>query len=149
MKWYGSLDNRIEERMREPEIKVGMGATEFHWSDRTPYEVVEVKDQKHISIRKMDHRHIGEPSMDNHWELISNPENPVINLTKRGDYWYTVLTLTAEDVAYYEEWDIQKQMWFINWDMDLDTIRAKGKQTKYNRMNIRVGRAEYYYDYEF
>lgn len=148
-KWYGSVNNRIGERCKEPdEITVGMGATEFFWSDRHAYEVVEVIDQKHIGIREYDVKHVGEPYTQN-WELISNPGRPVIHLTKRGKYWYTVCTLTAEEVADFDEWDIDHKMWFWHSGLDLDTIRAKGKQTKYHKKNIRVGFADYYYDYEF
>lgn len=150
MKWYGSIENRIEERSKDAQnITVGMGVTEFHWSDRTPYEVVAVKDQKHITIRRLDHRHVGDGSMDNNWELISNTNHPTIDIVKRGDYWYTVCTLTAEDVADFDDWDFNKRLWAARNDFDIEKIRLKGKQTKYNKMNIRVGRAEYYYDYEF
>ena len=149
-RWYGSLENRIEERCTEPkEIKVGMGATEYFWSDREAYEVVEVTDQKHIGIRRYDHKHIGDGCMDNNWELIPNPEAPVIHLVKRGEHWYTTCTMTAEDIADYDSWDIDKKIWFMHSGLSLETIREKGKQTKYHRQNIRVGHADYYYDYEF
>lgn len=73
-KWYGSLQNRLAEGHQFCDtIKVGTGVTEYHYSDRSPYEVVEVTDQKHISIRRLDHRAVGEP-MSNNWELISNPK---------------------------------------------------------------------------
>ena len=46
-KWYGSLNNRIEEnRMFTDEIKVGTGVTKYSWSDRDAYEVVEVEDTR-------------------------------------------------------------------------------------------------------
>ena len=48
-KLYGNLMNRMEEgRQFVDEIKVGDGVTEYSYSDRHPYEVIEVKDQKHI-----------------------------------------------------------------------------------------------------
>ena len=60
-KWYGSIDNRIEEgKQFVNEIKVGDGVTEYLWSDRKAYEVVDVKDQKHITIREYDHKLKGE-----------------------------------------------------------------------------------------
>lgn len=148
-KWYGSVQNRIEERMNDSNnITVGMGVTEFRWSDREAYEVIEVEDQKHITIRRLDHIHVG-GAYENSWELLSNPENPSIKVVKRGNYWYTFATVTEEDVADYESWDIDHKLWLIHWGFDLQHIREKGKQTKYSKMNIRVGRAEYYYDYEF
>ena len=148
MKWYGLLDNRIMEQGKDAEtITVGMGVTEFHWSDRTAYEVTKVTDQKHITIREYKAVHTG-GAYENKWELVQDTTRPEINLTKRGKYWYVVATVTADELAEIEK-DINKQMWFYHWNFDADVIRAKGKQTKYHRKNIRVGYADYYYDYEF
>ena len=88
MTWYGSVQNRLEEnRMYCDEIKVGTGVTEYLWSDRHPYEVIEVRDQKHVAVREMGHRPIGEP-MSNEWELFSDPSKPTKCLVKWGKYWY-------------------------------------------------------------
>ena len=145
-KWYGSLQNRLAEGHQFCDtIKVGTGVTEYHYSDRSPYEVVEVTDQKHISIRGLDHRAVGEP-MSNNWELISNPENAVIPLVKRGENWYVKKTATLDHL---NSNDIYVQLWVINNGFDPDVIRAKGQQTKYQKINISIGHAEYYYDYEF
>ena len=151
MKWYGSLQNRLEEnRMFCDKIEVGTGVTEYSWSDRHPYEVIEIKDQKHVRVRLLDHKHVGDGCMDNNWELISNPDNPERDLEKRGKYWYWTTTLTAEDIK-----DIDKPE---NMDMkvrvvvagfDPEKIREKGKQTKRTRANVSFGTAEYYYDYSF
>ena len=51
--WYGSLQNRLYERTRSSEPKVGMGATEILWSDRRAYEVIAVKDERHCTVRKL------------------------------------------------------------------------------------------------
>ena len=148
-KWYGNLNNRLAENGKDAEvITVGMGVTEFYWSDRDAYEVVEVTDQKHIGIRRLDPEHIGLP-YQNKWELHSNPEHPVIHLVKRGNNWYTTVTMTAEELADYDSWELDKKLWFMHSGLDMETIRAKGKQTKYHKRNIRVGYADYYYDYEF
>ena len=145
-KWYGSLNNRLEEgRQFCEEIKVGTGVTEYFYSDRHAYEVVEVIDQKHIAIRKYDHKAVGEP-MSNTWELISNEKNPIIKLTKRGNCWYKVKTATIEDV---ESDDIYKGLWLCQNGFDKEKIKEKGSQTKYQKMNISIGVADYYYDYEF
>lgn len=147
--WYGNLTNRLEEnRMFCDEIHVGTPLTEYSWSDRHPYEVVEVKDQKHVIVRGLDHKHIGNCSMDNNWELISNENNPRRALERRGKYWYWASTLTAEDIK-----DIDEDMnWRIRVSVagfDIDKIREKGKQTVRNRANVSFGKADYYYDYEF
>ena len=100
MKLYGSLTNRLEEgRQYCDEIVVGTGVTEYHWSDRDAYEVVAVRDQKHVTVRELDHRHVGDGVMDNNWELVSNENNPTRELERRGDVWYWSSTLTADDIA--------------------------------------------------
>ena len=50
MKLYGSLDNRFEEGRQYGELHVGMGATETLYSDRKPYEVVEVITQNKVVV---------------------------------------------------------------------------------------------------
>lgn len=152
--WYGNLNNRLEEnRMFCDEIKVGTGMTEYFYSDRHAYEVVEVKDQKHIKVREFDHKHIGDGCMDNNWELISNENNAVRTLTKRGKYWYwtTVITdailinLDSEDA----EVRLNAQLFMCHNNVDAETLKAKKKITRYNRANVSFGIADYYYDYEF
>ena len=53
-KWYGSIDNRIEEgRNCEPDktIKEGTDITVYGWSDRQCKYVTKVIDQKHIFVK--------------------------------------------------------------------------------------------------
>jgi len=52
-KWYGSLNNRIEEGKNYTgrEICVGDDITMYLWSDRHCYYVTEVIDQKHIKVK--------------------------------------------------------------------------------------------------
>ena len=146
-KWYGSVHNRLEEnRQFVPEIKVGTGMTEYLWSDRHAYEVIEVKDQKHVTVRKLDHKLVGE-AYSNDWELISNEDNPTYAMTKRGDYWYYTATWTREEVERLT--DERDKIFLIINGWDLDKIREKGSQTKYRRANVSFGYADYYYDYEF
>ncbi|MBQ0165354.1 MAG: hypothetical protein KBS75_09200 [Bacteroidales bacterium] len=154
---YGSLQNRLEENRQFCEtIEVGTGVTEYSYSDRHAYEVVAVKDQKHVTIREYDHKFCGE-AYTNDWELISNPENPEINLVKRGDYWYTASTLTAEELKpmlsedgriHLNNENFDRGMWMAQ-NFDFDKVLEKGKQTVYRRMNVSFGVADYYYDYEF
>lgn len=144
--WYGSLNNRLEENKQFCDvIEVGTGVTEYFYSDRKAYEVVDVKDQKHVSIREYDHRAKGE-GFTNDWELISNENNPVIELVKRGNGWYKAVTATTEDV---ESEDIYARLWLCQNGFDVEKIRKNGKQTKYHKMNISFGVADYYFDYEF
>lgn len=151
--WYGSLNNRIEEnRMFCEEIKVGTGMTEYSWSDRHAYEVIAVKDQKHITVREYRAKHVGD-AYENKWELISDPNNPEMNLTKRGNYWYWTVTVTADDIRDIEEQEgdekIRGLVWLCNLGIDKEVVLLKGKVTKYRRTNVSFGVADYYYDYEF
>ena len=151
MKLYGSLTNRLEEnRQFCDEITVGTGVTEYSWSDRHAYEVVEVTDQKHVKIREYDHKCVG-GAYSNDWELISNENNPVISLTKRGKYWYTTVTCTPEEAKEILDGDdIGAKLWACHNNFDLQAIIESGKKkTTYHRRNVSFGVASYYYDYEF
>ena len=144
--WYGSLDNRLEENKQFCEtIEVGTGVTEYYYSDRKAYEVVEVIDQKHVSIREYDHKAKGE-GFTNNWELISNENNPVIELVKRGGYWYKAKTATIDDV---NSDNAEVRLWVALNGFDVEKIKKNGKQTKYTKMNVSFGVADYYYDYSF
>jgi hypothetical protein len=152
-KWYGSVNNRVEEnRMYCEKIEVGTGMTEYLYSDTHAYEVVEVKDQKHIKVREYDHKLIGE-AFSNRWELISNENNSVYELTKRGNYWYWTVTVTSDILKDLESEDrkerVNTQLFLCHNDIDIDKLREKGKITKYHRANVSFGIAQYYYDYSF
>lgn len=148
-KWYGNLSNRLEEdRMFCDEIRVGTGMTEYMYTDRHPYEVIAVQDQKHVTVREMDHEHVGDGCMDNNWRLISNPANPAKNLVKIGDYWYWTVTVTAEDIKDFDNMDPGDRLRFVLGGWDLDKIRSKGKQTRRSRAKVSFGVADYYYCYE-
>lgn len=86
MQWYGSLENRLAERARQPKPEVGMGVTEMHWSDTYPYEVIAVKDDRHITVRAMGYKCLDYFAGD--WEVFPNPNGIVINLfkTKKGQW---------------------------------------------------------------
>lgn len=157
--WYGSLQNRLEEgKQFVDEIKVGTGVTEYYYSDREPYEVIAVEDQKHITIRRLDAKRVDNNGMSDcqDYEFYSNDEYYGIDLVKRGDYWYSTTEMTGEDLAKLdtlrikdklEAEDVNFMMWASQFDHD--KVRAKGKQTKFHRMNISIGRASKHYDYSF
>lgn len=145
--WYGSISNRLEEnRMFTDEINVGTGMTEYLYSDRHPFEVTAVKDQKHLTVRALDHRHVGENHMDNNWELLSNPDNPELQICKRGKYWYWVSIVNA---AVLDDATPETMIWLALHGIDPDLLREKGELKKYTRANVSFGTAEYHYDYEF
>lgn len=145
--WYGNLTNRLEEnKMFCDEIKVGTGMTEYHYSDRHPYEVVEVIDQKHVKVRMLDHKHVGDGCMDNNWELVSNEKNPIISMTKRGNYWYKTKVFTSDIL---ETADAETKLHLAMNGIDIEKLKEKGKITKYKKINVSFGHADYYFDYEF
>ena len=152
MKLYGNLNNRLEEdKMFCSEITVGTGVTEYFYSDREAYEVVSVKDQKHVTVRKYDHKLIGGP-YSNDWQLISNPDNPERDLERRGNVWYWTSTVTQADVNRMQEKGEEGQMMMFHLScegFDFDKIAEHGKQTKRHRAKVSFGRANYYYDHEF
>lgn len=146
-KFYGNLMNRLEEGKQFcGKITVGTGMTEYHWSDRTPYEVIEVRDQKHVTVRELDYKAKNPGAMDNEWELFSNPEHSACDMVKIGNVWYWTVTITAEDIAGKEGIDLLPLV--VN-GFDIERIREKGKQTKRTKANVSFGVARYYYDYSF
>ena len=152
MKFYGLLDNRIEEnRMFCDTIEVGTGVTEYYWSDRHAYEVIAVKDQKHVTIREYDHKKADDRPYSNNWELISNPDKPEIDIVRRGKYWYSVVSITPDEAQrILDHGDVYEKMWACEHGFILPDIAGSGKvKRKYHRMNISFGVADYYFDYEF
>lgn len=147
MAWYGSVHNRLEEnRQFCDKIKIGTGVTEYLYSDRHPYEVIDVVDQKHVYIRELDHKLIGEP-YSNDWELISNENNTVYYLTKRGKYWYKTITVTDDILE--PEMSVETMLFLAHNGINEDDLRNRKKITRYHRMNVSFGHASYYYDYSF
>ena len=87
--WYGSLQNRLEERMNAPEeLYIGMGATELMYTDRRPYEIIAIKDDRHVTVRELDAKRIDKNGMGEcqEYEYTSNPNNVTAELfkTKEG-----------------------------------------------------------------
>lgn len=152
-KWYGSLDNRLEEnRMMCDAIEVGTGVTEYSWSDRHPYEVVAVKDQKHVTIRPMKHEHRADAEpMTNSWIITSDENASTEEIAKRGNYWYSVVTITPQEAQEILDGDdVDAKIWACHNNFNLPEIVASGKVKKaYHRRNLTFGKADYYYDYEF
>lgn len=153
-KFYGNIMNRLEEGKQFcGEITVGTGMTEYSWSDRDAYEVTAVRDQKHVTVRRLDYKAKNPGAMDNEWELYSNPENPECDMVKVGDVWYWTVTVTAEEwaqaKAQMDAGEIEWALSIVRNGFDPDKIMAKGKQTKRTKANVSFGVARYYYDYEF
>lgn len=147
-KWYGSLQNRLEEnQMYVDEIKVGTYATMYEYSDRHAYEVVEVKDQKHIKIRKLDAKRIDDNGMSDsqHYEYLSNENNPIeeLELTKYG--WKKVFRY---NIDLYNR--VKNRIGYVLWDIDIINKVLSGKEVKRSyKINISFGIADEHFDYSF
>lgn len=50
--WYGSVTNRIAENMKMPKPELGMGVTELCYTDRHPFEVIEILSEKKSRLGK-------------------------------------------------------------------------------------------------
>ena len=138
-KWYGSLNNRIDEnKMYCEKIEVGTGMTEYSWSDRKAYEVVKVVNQENVFVRELDHILVGEP-MSNEWELVTDINKPIKELKKYRGKWCWVNKYTKESIS---------RVMFVPSKI-YDKVMKNGKATEYEKANVSFGVAEYYYDYEF
>lgn len=89
-RWYGSLQNRLQEAAIQPKPEVGMGVTEMCYTDRHPYEVIEVIDDRHIIVRALSWKRIDNNGLSEcqEYEYFSNPEASPIKLflTKKGTW---------------------------------------------------------------
>jgi hypothetical protein len=165
MKFYGCLQNRLEEgRNFTKEIKVGTGVTEYYYSDRKPFEVIEVIDQKHIVIRAMDSKRIDNNGMSDSqsYEFISNPKNITYKLVLKNNVWYkeyeinkeTWLKRAKEDTAKgYFKTEEGAYRYFRAMsgltDKQYEKVDAGKSVKKYVKMNVSIGIMDKYYDYTF
>lgn len=88
MKYYGSVINRMMESRHGAIVpEVGMGVTEYCWSDRHAYEIVEVIDARHIIIRKLSAKLVGD-YYDQDYEYASDPNGRCLKLfyTAKGEW---------------------------------------------------------------
>ena len=100
---YGNVINRIMENTHTSNpIEVGMGMTQYHWSDRTAWEVISVKDQRHVIVRELDHKCVG-GAYSNDWELTSNPDNRTMELAMRKNRWYVVYRDSDNHIYHWEK----------------------------------------------
>ena len=163
-KWYGSLSNRLEEnKVYGNEIVVGMGVTEYGYSDRYAYEVVKVINQKHIAIRRMEVKRIDNKGMSDcqKYEYISNVDKPTFELVCRKNSWYEVLTYSK---GIFEQNAKKIQSDFkTSYNIAYNYVKAMARLTskqyndiekgkvvkKYSKWNISIGVMEEYYDFSF
>ena len=145
-KFYGNLINRIMEGESHPKPVVGMGVTECFYSDREPYEIIEVKDEKHITIRRLDYKRIDHNGMSDcqEYEYFSNPENGVYHLVLRNGRWRDRI----EEAVFEEDPDGE---YFQTFGGDGKRYRKVGTRLT-NKLGVNcwhVGHAEHYHDFSF
>lgn len=91
-RFFGSLDNRFAEDINHNgcKVEIGMGVTELCYSDRHAYEVVAIKDDRHITIRRLKAKRIDHNGLSEcqDYEYTSNPDGATRNLflTKKGQW---------------------------------------------------------------
>ena len=143
MKFYGSIDNRINEnKMYCEKIDVGTGVTEYSYSDSRAYEVVDVVDQKHVFVREYKHEPVGE-KMSNDWKLISDKTKPIKELKFRYGKWNWVNNVTKESIKNLIIFDDKIQKAKQKLDSGIKSVEI------FYPANVSFGIAEFYYDYEF
>lgn len=167
-KWYGSLTNRIEEGCQfAKEITVGMGMTEYLWSDRHAYEVVDVKDQEHVFVRQYRAIRIDNNGMSEcqEYKFEHNEDAPIFELEKRKGCWYKVNRYLKSEIMKLAQKrfdnrendmiSLEKEFYWLmggcnftekQWEKFNNGKEIK-KYIKWN--NISFGVASEYYDYSF
>ena len=148
---YGSLNNRLEENKyyngTNNNLEVGTLATVYYYSDRHAYEVVEVKDQKHIKIRQLEAKRIDNNGMSDsqHYEYSSNEKNSIIELENTKYGWKQV---TRYNLDLYNK--IKSILGYVLWTNDIVEKVMQGKEVKRtNKISISFGIADEHFDYSF
>ena len=87
-KWYGNLTNRLMENTSSTEPKIGMGATELMYSDREPWEIIDIKYNRKGEARQLVLRHMSSKAKPGaefgHQDWIIEPDpNGEVRVIKR------------------------------------------------------------------
>lgn len=143
--------------------QIGMGATELHWSDRTPWEVIAIdNDGKGCTIRQMDvtaHPDAHKIGMGHQaWLITSNEEGHTRKLRWRHNAW----RYKTSHYRITEQWEIANESNRQNMSFDdyhaWRTYTSENKERftdlfklhyEWHKMSIIFGNAEYHYDWEF
>lgn len=144
MKLYGNLINRMEENMKGLKPEIGLGVTEYMYSDRNAYEITEVQDDKHFKMRKYNVKHNGNYG-DQNWELISDENNTTYDMVYRYNKWYQRIAYTKESL----ERTMKEDGVVLLDKKTFDKAMKDGVAYKYIEKKIVIGKADYYYDFEF
>ena len=156
MKWYGSVTNRIDEGRTFGEIRVGTGVTEMCYSDRHPYEVVKVIDDKHLLIRKCDAKRIDNNGMSEcqEYEYTLEPYKETLITEELLNDTFRMRSIQFNNPKLYKkiiEGKIGDVIGDNNHLLVLTKNGWKERYTngKYNTNKFAVGFKEEYYDFSF
>lgn len=129
-KIYGSLNNRLQGHCEGEKPVVGMGVTELGYTDRSPYEVIEVVNEKKIRVRSMSYERIDGNGMSDcqEYKYSSKPDGVVKTLVFRNGRWR----------------DLVKEERYLG-DDKWETVETR----KLGPNDWYVGKAERYYDFSF
>lgn len=150
-KWYGGLVNRMQEGCQYGEIKVGTGVTRNDYSDRYPFEVVKVIDQKHIFIRsclakRVDHNGLSE---NQQYEYTLVPYEQCI-MTQQ--YYDDIRNPMTQDYVYFSHLGKRQQNKILKMKLG-DVVDDNNIELKWNEKKgwgrYTIGVKEMYYDPTF
>lgn len=163
-KLYGSLFNRLCENQGFENIQVGTHATEFLYSDRHAWEVVEVKDHKNITIRQLKATRIDNNGMSDcqEYKFASDENGMERKLTLRNGSWYRVNEYSIDQLKKNYKTnemarDFKTEQNFVNYALamsgltqkQIENVRNGKTAKKLVKINISFGHAEEYHDYSF
>ena len=167
-KWTGGIMNDLMSNNSSIPV-VGKGATQMHYTDRSPYEVIEVsKDCKTVKLEVLDA--VGDTSKGKlemgHQNWILNPTGRFFTVVWKWGKWRTVSQRVrfteafrkeamkagyASPGAFIYKTDKEKHQLVYKDDVFPQTVIEGITESyfEYNPINLLFGRKEYYYDWSF
>ena len=141
--------------------EVGKGATLLSYTDRDPYEVLEVsEDGRKCVIRAM--RAVAKPNSGGmghqDWDINSDESATKEQLVYRNGAWRKERVIITYIKSWYDSFENPKDRWEEEkrlglWDEDLNRLKLVDGYTRivksYDKVNILFGYAEKHYDWEF
>jgi len=145
----GSLINRIMGNNNTmPEV--GKGMTMMHYTDRTPYEVLEVSDDsKQVVVRRYKAISKGSEMGHQDWEYVSDENACQELIVWRNNFWKKVnhnICISKENYKIYEAMINENKYAEAREFYDSCPLVC---QKEYQKVNVFWGVAEKYYDWEF
>lgn len=150
--------------------EVGKGATELMWSDREPYQVTWVSDDKTeciiqpINAKRIDKNGMSESQQYDYSEVLDCKIHLVWR-KKQGGCWCKKSKEIRFVPKFVKQWEEENKQMFFGSSISKELkeqiytdgsyypnniIKGITKEyTKYSKMNIRFGYATKYYDFSF